>query len=86
MKQIKIFLTASVAVALLFSACSNEPKLLTETEVAQKVADATATKTKELETKLDAECTANMDNMVNAAVDSIILAKKSENALSNVKK
>jgi outer membrane murein-binding lipoprotein Lpp len=86
MKQIKLFLTTAIAATVLLTACSNEPKLLSEAEVAQKVAEATATKTKELETKLDAECTANMDNMVNTAVDSILMAKKSENALSSVKK
>lgn len=80
MKHLKLFLAASAISALALTSCSNEPKLLTEAEVTKKVADATAAKTKELEAKLDAECSSKMDAMVNTAVDSIVMAKKAEMA------
>ena len=79
MKHLKLLFALSIFVTVVLSSCGE--KLLTEAELAKKVADATATKTKELEAKLDAQCTASMDAMVNAAVDSIVMAKKAEMAI-----
>ena len=81
MKSIKLFLVLGAFSAFGMISCSNEPKLLTEAEVAQKVADATNAKTKVLESQLDAECTANLEKMVGEAVDSIVMAKKAEMAM-----
>jgi hypothetical protein len=78
MKHLKLLFVFGVFIGLVATSCSNEPKLLTEAEVAKKVADMTSTKTQELEAKLDQACTANMDNMVNTLVDSIVMAKQAE--------
>ncbi len=84
MKHLKLFFALGMFVTLFFASCSNE-KLLSEAELTQKVAEGTAAKTKALEAKLDADCTASMDNMVNAAVDSIVMAKKAEMATPAIK-
>ncbi len=74
MKHLKLIFALGVSASFLFASCSNEPKLLTEAEITKKVAEATAAKTKEAEAKLDQECTANMEALTNAAVDSILTA------------
>lgn len=76
-----LFVALTAAMFLGLSSCANEPKLLTEAELQKKVAEQTAAKTDVLKEKLDSECSANMDALVNYSVDSILQAKRAEAAL-----
>ncbi len=74
-KNFKVFFFAAIAAIGMIS-CDNGPKPLTSAEIEKKVADMTAEKTKAATTKLDQECEANMEAMTNAAVESILTAKR----------
>ena len=77
-KYFNLFSAAALLAGLVFTSCSNEPKLMTEAELTKKVTEATDAKTKALEAKLDEECSAGMDAKVKAAVAEMVAAKKAE--------